>query len=583
MSVNIQVGIMKNDSIKRGETLPLRVLPSLTPSEILEAAIKKHKSFNKRFNQRCNYILVYRDGSEVDCIPGVEPKEPFTLKRYKEAMRELEESLNSSNESADSSDEPPPMLSSCQSDSGSNAHSDKCETKPGCSRDSECKEEQHAIQCPTCYNMFAVTEIEEHADLCSSWLVESIDWDPIQASGTATVTSVEADTGLVSASTDVMVAGGNMLLSASDRSTLPTLHDLIVQLHNKLAPETTRINVRRKTLWQDYVKERKRKLKPEHALKVVFLGEPAIDDGGPRREFFSDMLEQTHRKYFPDGFPTESMISLTGGDFRVAGEIMAMSVIQGGPAPNFLAPVVFSYLSKVQLSPHNNSTQLYKDAAIRISSAKSDKEIQELLVEDDILEVLEKIGYQGVPQRESVLTAQGILRSICVKDQLSVWLPQLMQLEEGLNVCGLLNAIQQYPDVWKPVFQAGELFQVSAEKFLDEAEVQYSSSQFKKEKEMDTYKAFCDAIQMLEDGGIAELAMCDFLKWLTGTRSMPPLGFPKKFAVRFVHGCMAGCQCRPSASTCDLVLKLPVHIISEDDMKVMITSALKDSIGFTLV
>lgn len=78
------------------------------------------------------------------------------------------------------------------------------------------------------------------------------------------------------------------------------------------------------------------------------------------------MLEQTHRKYFPDGFPTESMISLTGGDFRVAGEIMAMSVIQGGPAPNFLAPVVFSYLSKVQLSPHNNSTQLYKDAAIRV-------------------------------------------------------------------------------------------------------------------------------------------------------------------------------------------------------------------------
>lgn len=76
-----------------------------------------------------------------------------------------------------------------------------------------------------------------------------------------------------------------------------------------------------------------------------------------------------------------------------------------------------------------------------------------------------------------------------------------MQLEEGLNVCGLLNAIQQYPDVWKPVFQAGELFQVSAAKFLDEAEVQYSSSQFKKEKEMDTYKAFCDAIQMLEDGG----------------------------------------------------------------------------------
>lgn len=48
-----------------------------------------------------------------------------------------------------------------------------------------------------------------------------------------------------------------------------------------------RINVRRKTLWDDFLRERKRRVKPEKMLKVVFVGEPAIDDGGPRREFFS--------------------------------------------------------------------------------------------------------------------------------------------------------------------------------------------------------------------------------------------------------------------------------------------------------
>ena len=51
--------------------------------------------------------------------------------------------------------------------------------------------------------------------------------------------------------------------------------------------EPIRVNVRRKTLWEDFVKERKRKAKPEKLLKVVFIGEPAIDDGGPRREFLS--------------------------------------------------------------------------------------------------------------------------------------------------------------------------------------------------------------------------------------------------------------------------------------------------------
>ena len=28
----------------------------------------------------------------------------------------------------------------------------------------------------------------------------------------------------------------------------------------------------------------------ENLVKVVFLGEPAIDDGGPRREFFSGVI-----------------------------------------------------------------------------------------------------------------------------------------------------------------------------------------------------------------------------------------------------------------------------------------------------
>ena len=74
--------------------------------------------------------------------------------------------------------------------------------------------------------------------------------------------------------------------------------------------------------------------------------------------------------------------------------------------------------------------------------------------------------------------------------------------------------------------------------------------------------------------------MGDFLKWLTGSRCVPPLGFPKKLSVHFVHGCPDRCHCRPTASTCEIVLKLPVHIASEEEMKEMIESAIKDSIGF---
>ena len=57
--------------------------PSL-PEGILKSAVEKHATFNKRFNRKFKYALVFKDGREVATIPGTDPEEPFTLDRYKE-------------------------------------------------------------------------------------------------------------------------------------------------------------------------------------------------------------------------------------------------------------------------------------------------------------------------------------------------------------------------------------------------------------------------------------------------------------------------------------------------------------------
>ena len=61
------------------------------------------------------------------------------------------------------------------------------------------------------------------------------------------------------------------------------------------------------------------------------------------------------------------------------------------------------------------------------------------------------------------------------------------------------------------------------------------------------------------------------------------IGIPKNIAVKFVHGCNEGCRYRPTTSTCDIVLKLPLHITSVEDMGLMIESAVKESVGFGLI
>ena len=80
-----------------------------------------------------------------------------------------------------------------------------------------------------------------------------------------------------------------------------------------------------------------------------------------------------------------------------------------------------------------------------------------------------------------------------------------------------------------------------------------------------------------------DVSMSVLLKWMTGCKSIPVLGFPKQFSATFVHGCKDNCRCRPTTSTCDLLVRIPIHIGSLIEMDEIITSALKDCFGFGCV
>jgi hypothetical protein len=82
---------------------------------------------------------------------------------------------------------------------------------------------------------------------------------------------------------------------------------------------------------------------------------------------------------------------------------------------------------------------------------------------------------------------------------------------------------------------------------------------------------------------IPNLNVENVLQWLTGAKKFPPLGFPKKINCQFLHGCKPGCKCRPTTSTCDLVITLPVHLNTEGNMKEIMHSALIDCVDFGLL
>ncbi len=57
------------------------------------------------------------------------------------------------------------------------------------------------------------------------------------------------------------------------------------------------------------------------------------------------MLEYAKTRLFEEGLPSTSTMSLIKEDFKLAGEIMAMSILQDRQAPNFLSPIIYQYLT----------------------------------------------------------------------------------------------------------------------------------------------------------------------------------------------------------------------------------------------
>ncbi|XP_046841801.1 uncharacterized protein LOC124435915 [Xenia sp. Carnegie-2017] len=193
-------------------------------------------------------------------------------------------------------------------------------------------------------------------------------------------------------------------------------------------------------------------------------------------------------------------MALMANDFRLLGEAMVMSVIQGGPAPNFLNESIFQYIAKQDLSAENCQNEAFKSAAIKLSSCITDDVLHETILANEILDVLQNVRYTGVPQKESIKSSKDIVQSICIKDQISNSVAQLQQLQEGLSNCNLLDAIRKQPHVWKAVFVPSDIFKFTADEFLDHLQPQYSSFQALKMKEVDTFKFFNDVIQKFEDG-----------------------------------------------------------------------------------
>ena len=101
-----------------------------------------------------------------------------------------------------------------------------------------------------------------------------------------------------------------------------------------------RINVRRSDVFMDGIYAfRRATFDTTKLLKVRFIGEPAVDQGGPRREFFRLFLSEMGQKSglfcgWPNHVsPVSNSQAVANKTFFTCGKVVALMVIQGGQAP----------------------------------------------------------------------------------------------------------------------------------------------------------------------------------------------------------------------------------------------------------
>ena len=101
------------------------------------------------------------------------------------------------------------------------------------------------------------------------------------------------------------------------------------------------MKVRRKHVWEDALHHFKSGLPTTKHLRITFLGEPAVDAGGPLREFLQLLMSEIARNntlFCGDEtarVPNHNMVELSKKTYEYVGSMLAVSIVHGGPAPYF--------------------------------------------------------------------------------------------------------------------------------------------------------------------------------------------------------------------------------------------------------
>lgn len=331
-------------------------------------------------------------------------------------------------------------------------------------------------------------------------------------------------------------------------------------------------------------------------IAVKFSGEDGADAGGPRREFFRLAMQQLARSTeLFEGREGRMMFcynikSLEDNKFLLAGRLVAMSLIQGGPGLCCLHPLLYRLITNLKCPLTTFEIDDIVDTEFvavikQLKSVESKEDLQTFILGNG-----DYVAMMGYPAIYTVkLDDKPSIINIMLKNFLLYRVtPQINQFTQGIqDVRGLWNTIKRHPKQFEILFTS-TVSPISCDLLKELTEIEWSEQGSNhKNKEDETIYCWEVFLKDVQDGNVnsninntnVQMHLKDVLQFITGADCVPPLGFGKKITIGF-YDQEEGSTRLPYASTCSLNLALPRGHENYVSFSEMMKRVIFESCGF---
>ncbi|XP_014678786.1 PREDICTED: uncharacterized protein LOC106818607 [Priapulus caudatus] len=386
---------------------------------------------------------------------------------------------------------------------------------------------------------------------------------------------------------DILAAQHNSMLTLNEFQ--PSNLEEVLRIHKALT-----FAVRRKHIMTDAFR-RLQQIPDPHifktkSIKIIFVGEPAVDEGGPTREFFTEVFRSIRKSSLMTDRDnlSHNVLHLSKQHYKLVGQLIALSIMNSGPNPLlFCRPTAEHILNSGQLS-EDLSIEDVSDAQLRehlLKIANMENEEEFVNYVEQHLERRHDIGYSKVL---SLQDKSDLSLHLIKDDVICRCSAELQQLDEGLTCLDVLPMMRRHPSMFLPVMMKTTEPLAATDMGRLFTPVHSVEGSNKREAEEEIMVNWYMLLEALNDGAVNNMkgdetitmSMTDLLMFVTGMESLPIEGFsPSNPEIHFDH---VTTQRKITANTCGLILSIPVNAntISAEPFQQEMLEAVVNGQGF---